>query len=475
MFEVLHVDQPGRARSEPFMDADEARKFAVAYKADTGKRVRLNKIVNEVWRKREESRLRDGIYQPLPRWFTEMEFWQESKAPRLDHYTHMAKDGVKIAFTESPVKGDMDIQLAMAVSSYLGRYFPNLPGDEISRIAGQFGVEKYQMKISMKPDDFERIYSGQNVRSESSGHESCMKYDKDHFGTAVHPARVFGGGDLAIAWIEDPDQPFLHVLARANIWPEQKTYIRIYSRAESFKVKLEAQLRAQGYKRADNFDGAKLLRIVHATEHGRELLVVPYSDGNHHTATDTGEHLVIARRGDVDLSTTEGKAWSNRPVPMRCEKTGFEMMSNQAVMVNTRRGTQQWCAEAVNQFAYVCPCAGGRWSTADYPPVSVVVDIGNGVTEQWCPAQAETYSFLCQKTNLVYSRGNYNRIRVRLPNGTNEIWCDCATINERFRCGECGIFFANVPADWVGLCQPCGRQMVDVMKVYRARNNLPAL
>lgn len=77
----------------------------------------------EHWTDREERRLRDGTYKPLPGWLTKMDFWKHSRLPGIQ-FPHMSIT-VKgaIAFTKNAAEGAQDKQVYMLVKEYLDTYF----------------------------------------------------------------------------------------------------------------------------------------------------------------------------------------------------------------------------------------------------------------------------------------------------------------------------------------------------------------
>src|SRR5829696_4667953 len=67
------------------------------------------------WEEREALRLSDGTYERLP-WDLE---------PIAGHYAHFSvDDGAKVAFTPSPEKGMVDIQVRMKPGRYLTKFYP---------------------------------------------------------------------------------------------------------------------------------------------------------------------------------------------------------------------------------------------------------------------------------------------------------------------------------------------------------------
>jgi len=218
-------------------------------------------------------------------------------------------DGM-LAFTENPTKGQLDLQLKLSVSKYLARYCDWMPGDKISAIAGKFAADTYTLTIEQTKEAFIFAYEGQEVMSESSLHVSCMAKTTDSYGTPVHPAAVYYTGSrsdsLSIAYIRDPHNPN-KVLARALVWPDKETFVRLYGTSETMRITLREKLEAAGFTRDDDFSGARLRRIE---MNGGSRFVMPYIDGDCQYVDDHGDYFEIVGSGDYSATETRGYIYS---------------------------------------------------------------------------------------------------------------------------------------------------------------------
>ena len=315
-------------------------------------KLRIKKIVTAAWEDREAKRLEDGTYTPLPTWWLGAWWWRESPQIHRQHYAHMsAKDPSKIAFTESPEKGEADIQLAISPTAYLARFFGSkgagiLSDRDIRSIGAQFSVGEHDLKISYTPEDFERVYeAAEDVCADGSDYTSCMRYKRDHFGTPNHPAYAYGAGDLAIAWIEDDERS---ILGRAVIWPEKKTYVRVYGLNANYQQLMHNLLRAQGYSHESDFIGAKIMKILVEDEDGdnstSSYYLMPYIDGRSgQYIKDHGDHFIICGSSQSRLRADQTEGTIEIFKMVVCAKTGREVAGNDVTLVDG----QIWSNDAV--------------------------------------------------------------------------------------------------------------------------------
>ena len=103
----------------------------------------------------------------------------------------------------------------------------------------------FVFSLASTPDEIERVYAERSI-------DSCM--------TGRTGARAYGAGDLAIAYLADPETNT--VLARAICWPDRKILGPVYSGpAYSQEVSRKALLKMSGfrfYQRSEDFAGAAL-------------------------------------------------------------------------------------------------------------------------------------------------------------------------------------------------------------------------
>jgi hypothetical protein len=287
------------------------------------------------WEVRISHRFRSGEWR-RPVWWEEG--WSYGRYPI--HNAHLsADDPGLIGFYENQAKAEADLVTYIRPGRYLTRYFSSvLEEANIRWWAAQQqadGMEvdwsSCELKFARRPQDIAWVYE--------NGPDSCMK----GFKPAEHPCRVYGAGDLAVAYIEQTPQmqekvggP--RVLARALCYPANKAYGRVYptrnrwkldgfmgeSHAMKVRIQLETQLSKLYWQNSfTKLCGARLL--VLPTESGPPYYRMPFLDGGLRVACDRqGWHL--AQRGYI-CDVTSGTLWASDEQPglnnLRMLKGGF--------------------------------------------------------------------------------------------------------------------------------------------------------
>lgn len=190
-----------------------------------------------------------------------------------------------------------DAKRGKRTAGKLGRYLTRFWGwhfteEQISDIANKHRALHLPptLKITSDPDEIERVYT--------NGPHSCMAYGPGHFACDIHPARVYGGGDTAVAYLELEDG---RITARSVVIPKDKYYTRCYGN----DAVLQQLLQAQGYtERRDGLNGYR----VKAIRSGHRL-VMPYLDWCQNADYDDGDEYVhISHDGDFACDNTDGTA-----------------------------------------------------------------------------------------------------------------------------------------------------------------------
>lgn len=273
MFEILFVGGKGeeaKASSITFATAVEASAVSQYITTETGKKTRIKQIVDDSWRIREAARYTSGEYKSLPEWWVKAPWWTKSKMAK-DHYVHFAKDGKRIAFTESAEKGLEDKQAVLDATKYLGKYFNGaLPSRDIQSFGLRLDLADYPLHISKAPEDFERVYE----EGGKANIGSCMSASRKTFNAQHHPAYAYGAGDLAIAWIEEKGV----IKARCVIWPEKKRRSNLYFAADKYRHLLRSHLDALGLDCA-GLIGARMLIVPRLKTRPDSTFIMPFLDG----------------------------------------------------------------------------------------------------------------------------------------------------------------------------------------------------
>lgn len=280
----------------------------------------------DAWRGRELRRFQTGVYKEVP--WAKCHWFRESKTAQA-HFTHVSnQDNSKISFVENPEKGRADTRTLMRPGRYLARYFSmHLSEQDIQGIATAFDSIYVLpiLQLATTADEIVEVYM--------KGPNSCMSAPPQNYACGGHPARVYAGGDLAIAYLKQAER----ITARTVVWPARKQY---WDNGYGDMVRLRVALRNAGFSRTNNMTGARLQRIEKAG-----VFVMPYLDcaENLH---DNGEFLIINNDGDIPPKRTDGLACIN----VTCDHChqGHNEDNMSAVEDN------YWCNICTENYADVC-------------------------------------------------------------------------------------------------------------------------
>lgn len=331
---------------------------------------------SSAWEDRETARFMSDEYKPVP-WYQEA--WARDPADRYSlggkfkHFAHVAHgNNSMVAFTADNSAGVRDTQRRMRPGRYLERYFADvLSADQIREWCAAWSAdnEDIALQYATTPKDIERVYT--------NGPDSCMSHDASDYESPCHPVRVYGAGDLSVAYIERDER----ITARVLLWPAKKIVGRIYGDLD----RMVPLLRDAGYTdietRQDyngtwgDFEGAKLLRIEQ--DDGR--FVCPWLDNPNCRVSDDGSHLVISRRGEYDGQETDGLIGEEQG--NTCEHCDNRMSDDDSYRV----GDETWCESCYNDDSFGCnDCNNVLAGSPDYTDRH-----GNDICEE-CAREYET-------------------------------------------------------------------------------------
>jgi hypothetical protein len=416
MFIVLNLET-----SEPVKDCEgdpatwesgkEAANYADWLSSFAGKHQVRPLKTDDSWKAREQARFDSGEYIPL-RWHGD-EKWNlpEIKAIHELHFPHIAKgDPSKIAYTKSEAKGAADRQTRIPVREYLETYFDRFfSPDEISDLClRHLGSSDATIRFAWTPDEIENAYL------ECDDEKSCMGHDESHYDSHCHPVRVYGAGDLAVAYLQrdlgdDEDDEAQRIYARVLVWPEKKLYGRFYG---SNPGPLRFLLKQEGYsdcwreRSGDGFQGARLLAIE--TERG---YVMPYIDGLNRvslTYREGKDCFVISRDGNFAATTQDGVLETD--AGPTCDHCGdsFGADGEQTVYTRVNMGrSETWCPYCAETHAFYCE--GYNEYFADNVE-SYSMETG----ETWSEGYFEQNGWTCEHSGGHYPHDEDDESRVRV-------------------------------------------------------------
>jgi hypothetical protein len=227
----------------------------------------------------------NGPWGFLPVFMDNLERWIESypvpskKVPGL------------VAYFQDADKRARDIQTPIKPGKYLKKFFGDILSEEEIQDLAMAWSNKYsprKLNVTQDADEIERIYRGKY-------NGSCMHFANGTFEGDQHPARVYAGPDLAIAYIGDIDS----VDARCLVWPSKKVF---FPKFYGDYYRMESSLISAGWREGDedDFRGARIQRLPYSGG-----FILPYLD-THEYVRDNGTYLVLDDNGDIGARNTNG-------------------------------------------------------------------------------------------------------------------------------------------------------------------------
>ncbi|WP_062227633.1 hypothetical protein [Aureimonas frigidaquae] len=316
---------------------------------------------------------------------------------------HMPTLSVKhpglVSYYQSEEKRGRNIRTPIKPGRYLKKFFGELLDEETIQslaIEWETWATPPELNVTQDADEIETVYR--------DGPHSCMAYSASHFEGCCHPARVYAGPDLAIAYIG----PKNDAAGRVVVWPEKKIYSTIYGDIHRTK----AALHAAGYKEIENneeFDGARI-RSIYDSRLG--CYVVPYLD-THDYAEDAGQYLVLDDSGGIHCRWTNGTNVEDPEPSSDCDECGDNTPDSNLSYV---RDHGEFCPHCVETYTFLCDETFNRHHTDER---------NEGPQEQEYGPDANT--FYCDATDTFYlasTRHPHRRTYSSVAMSNGETWVD---------------------------------------------------
>ena len=386
---------------ERYETGEAAAEAAKALTEATGDKHQPRPAGDDGWRARERARLASGAYKPAGATLA-----QASAESFPDHFLHMSdKRPGMLSYTRDAANGAADRQTIVSIQAYLDAYFPSLGSEADARAAlaaagadaraaldaaradAQAALDAAcadawaaldaaaarnalrrdaldehaaltspgaQFKLARTPDEIEHVYTHYDKKAGPVA-ISCMRHHARGFAAGqnggAHPVRVYGAGDLAVAYLTNDAGETTH---RALCWPEKKSYSRMYAPDD----KLHNLLRAAGYRKCGHYyggghtgslAGARLLYLE--DNFGNQVL--PYIDGE----LGYGDGGVLTPDYDHEGDRTDGYAQEvdepEEEYETSCDHCDDGCAETSEVYLNRTR-TQWWCSDCVSNSAFRC-------------------------------------------------------------------------------------------------------------------------
>lgn len=430
-----------------FDTGDEAQRFSKQLAEDTGRKYRVKKVLNTEWRKREQRKFDEGVYEFLP-WYCD-DWWNDPNALATHQYQFphpSRKQPGMIAYIESEEKGMDNIVTRIKPGKYLEQFRSILKvyGRDLQKTAARFTViyEPRKLLIAETEDDIQWVYE--------NGPPSCMStaaYRAEHswgyggrgkWPLDMHACRVYAGPDLKVAYIvADEENPRKRkgVLARAVIWPEKKTHSRVYGE----ELAMNKCLEQNGYTFSPPI-GAKIQRHVVDKIH----FVCPYIDGG--AGSGQGAMAVLDKKDHLEIvqfrtpfshlaNCTSGAtghvcdASGRETQPRACARCGDGLVTDAVQVFTSGTDYHFWCGTCRDGVTRRC-AFDGRFYHTDYMDF---VEMYNG--DMWSQRAFNSRGFTCQATGARYPR------EMAIKMGSGELWNSEYASKHGERCGHSGAWY----------------------------------
>ncbi len=213
----------------------------------------------------------------------------------------------KLSYIKDEINGLNGNRTLISVRGYLEKY-SSLDKAGIDRLCMRFNlfvIEDDGLKFATDPDEITTVYTSFETGFDSLC-GSCMRGDFAYLPN--HPSVVYGGGDLALAYILGKTGK---TRARSVVFPEKRIYGRVYGSSEIHdKLRKRKFQKSAYFAEANTSDsklslaGARLKRI--SIPDYTDIYLMPYIDEPHLgvSVTKEGEWISL---GQVDQY--RGRRW----------------------------------------------------------------------------------------------------------------------------------------------------------------------
>lgn len=414
------------------------------------------RIVLVRWSDLYAHRFRTSLWKN-PVWHRQY-FWRNAESEWVSHYLHSVPGEKEfLYYYESDAKRQLDRPTAIRPGRYLRRLFPSLSDRQIAfyanwQITGSAGMNyedetTFPLEYATTPADITKVYRG--------GIRSCMSQSATHYGLSVHPASVYGAGDLAIAYLRDTLASSFKIIARCLVWPSKKAAGRLYPNVDYWEADgftcsddaaaaqwaLYSRLVAADYKFVSEnrsiFNGARVLRI--AAERG--YVVMPFLDGGLRFGIkkEDNKHFYLSNRGHFAAEDTSGKSFIGEKEQQvsweQCPKCSESVSTSELVPVRIALAeTQTWCPGCISQHAFLCYGTNHYHCSDSFDSVRVMPS-GRPVATYWASLHCWQSAF----SGAWFVNGSVQMVNVTMEDGSIQTWTSREFSVHGFTCKATGV------------------------------------
>lgn len=364
---------------------------------------------DDSWASRERYRLEDHEYIK-PVWHNEG--WYKRREYVTNAYCHIKKkeDQRLVYYTENEAKGYKDIQAPIKPGAFLKKFYADVLDESEIKYWAEKHKEAYgtapELYWARTPEEIEKVYSM------DCSFQSCMQGPKTLWPDGIgHPARIYGAGDLAVAWVGTPGR----LIARALVWEKKDKEGKVKPDSKVGRVygdatKLRMALKDYGIMTfSDNYSfdfmtGARVQKIELPNilnekgiiDHRREALKEGYPDFKN--STDSNILDIVCPYIDGDYTALKPNP-KDKDTLLICATSDTEAI---------------WVSENQEGFAWAplrCPCCNGLMNQSE----AVQIDIdekGKLVTGQYCMDCYSSVGFYCEHTGKYFLKSRFTETKI---------------------------------------------------------------
>lgn len=414
--------------------------------------------IDPSWRTRELTRRRNGEGNPMP---NEVVSAVARALEGIDfewkYRPYLSKKFPgKVVYTKHEEHGTLDKQTVSSFAKFLDFMVEDIDCPALSPELTRDLVTLFNATVTEGPrTPYFTSSAEEAVTVYINGPNSCMSHDECEYEGMIHPASVYHGGDLSVAYIlkgtapKDITAPTMEqieeytVSARAVVWKDKKIYGRVYGDEYRFSESMAAL----GYSRDDNaLLGAKLPAIP--CENNEGCFIMPYLDfASNVTGPVDGFFITTIDSDGLEAQKTNGLsgelgdycAYYGRRIPgdsvwiedlqeyysqlaveeghaFFCDFTEEYFSNNVSaypvVITRNRWGNdeQVWCEDAVNSYTFYCDRTDAYYHQDQFAYACVITS--DGLEETWVQSEADEHAFLCEHTNQWYSTEHHTFVLI---------------------------------------------------------------
>ena len=229
-------------------------------------------------------------------------------------HPHIAEDNTRLAYTQSDLKGEANLQTVTSIGKYLKRHWPDTPDHILHSWASTYSPDAFYLQDT-KLDIIRAVEFGPSSCMQSTNRYSGSPFDTDNLpalkdGTIdedaldTHPYACY---DPQYGWKVAVRKSGDKILGRALV--NGTKFVRSYAvpagegRSEP-DAHLEAWMEKQGISHASSWpEGTRLAKLDHPREDG---LMCPYLDGSRDNVDVYRNYLEIVASGEYEAQQTDG-------------------------------------------------------------------------------------------------------------------------------------------------------------------------